>query len=251
MKKLTRPLALLLCLALLLTACGKSGKPETLRKSGLWTEPVKISAKYANAGDVRLKDYASELLGGFEGGAFLELCKAMKKSEVLEAAFKAYEDGFSSALKTNREKYGEDYLLKILLIAGREERFGSVQKAEWTAWLHELGDKYAEAGRQLAKMDKRSQMAFAASLGLELKDLSELAGQLSALGGLLRAAEAEDGYTLGVDRKISGSSLDSPSHNKSEMTVLRVNGVWVSPEIRQLLLLPLSALGLLSTAELS
>ena len=251
LKKSTRLTALLLCLALLLSACGKGDEPETLRKSGFRTVPIRVSAKYANAGDVKLKNYAAELLGGFEGGAFLDLCRLMKKSEALEAALGAYEDGFSDALRANREKYGEDYQLKILLIAGREERFGTVQKTEWKDWLQELGGKYAEAGRQLAKMDKKAQMEYAASIGLELTDLRELAGQLSAMGSLLKAAEVEDGWVLGVDRRISGSALDRPSHSKSEMTVMKVNGVWISPEVRQLLLMPLSALELLSTAELS
>ena len=63
MKKSMRLTALLLCLALLLSACGKGDEPETLRRSGFRTVPIRVSAKYANAGDVKLKNYAAELLG--------------------------------------------------------------------------------------------------------------------------------------------------------------------------------------------
>lgn len=194
------------------------------------TSPVRVMQKYANARDVDLGDLYRDVLAGMENNRAARLLDILDESDEFELWIERREGAFDDACAGMQNLFGRDFRIRYRNDKSLEEKLEREELKEYRSRIKTLGESYAELGKALGKLKNADLRDLAEDLDLDIKELRAAIQCLKDIGKKLRAADVSDGYELVVLVKITGSELDGPEEDDFDLTVLKVNGRWISAD---------------------
>lgn len=192
------------------------------------TTPISVMEKYVNTKDIKLETRTKDFLAGIEGNNLAKVIKIAKTSDEFRDDIADLEELAADAYEDRQDDYGKNFKIRYKNDKEVEEKIDRDDLKEYRAALKELGEQYADMGKTLGRLKSADLKDLAEDLDMDTKDLKTCIECLKTVGQKLRGAEVDDGYELEYLITITGSELDEPEEDDAEITVLKVNGKWVS-----------------------
>ena len=212
-------LALIIVAVILITLLAGGGK----------TSPFSVIEKIYNGKITSYETAVVKLLNGADKNTVSNIIKIMKKNDDFKEHYLEYnEEKLASILEHFEDEYGDDYKVRVRNERDSEEQLDEDDLDDYKDDLKELGKRYAALGKSLGSLKSSEKKDLADDLDISVSDLNKLIGYIKDLGSILKSAKVTDGYELEAEMTISGSELDEPETNYENLTVLKVNGKWVS-----------------------
>ena len=194
------------------------------------TTPIAVMEKYANAKEIELESVVKDMLGGIEGNNAAKIVKLASESDEFEDRIEELEETAADTYEDNQDEYGKNFKIRYKNDKEVEEKLDRDDLKDYKSRIKELGEEYAALGKALGKLKSAELKDLAEDLDMSTKDLKECIDCLKAIGQKLKGAEVSEGYDLEYLITITGSELDDPEEDDGELTVLKVNGKWVSTQ---------------------
>ena len=194
------------------------------------TTPVKMLEKYANAKEIKVETLVRDMVGGIEGNNAAKIVKLAAKSDEFEDRFEDLEEDAADAYEDNKDEYGKNFKIRYKNDKDVEEKIDRDDLKDYKSSLKDLGEDYAALGKALGKLKSGDLKDLAEDLDMDVKDVRTCIECLKTIGSKLKGAEVSEGYDLEYLITITGSELDEPEEDDGELTVLKVNGKWVSTQ---------------------
>lgn len=199
------------------------------------TTPIKVMEKYANAKEVKIETVIKDVVGGIDGNNAAKIVRLAAKSEDFGDRFADLEENAADLYADNQDEYGKNFKIRYKNDKEVEEKLESDERKEYRNEIKSLGEDYAELAKTLGKLKSADLKDLAEDLDMDVKDVKECIECLKTIGQKLKGVEVSDGYYLEYFITITGSELDEPDEDDGEVTVLKVNGKWVSEDCIDLL----------------
>ena len=194
------------------------------------TTPIKMLEKYANAKEIKVETLVKDMVGGIEGNNAAKIVRLAAKSDEFEDRFEDLEEDAADAYEDNKDEYGKNFKIRFKNDKDVEEKLDRDDLKDYKSSLKSLGEDYAALGKALGKLKSGDLKDLAEDLDMDAKDVRECIECLKTIGSKLKGAEVSEGYDLEYLITITGSELDEPEEDDGELTVLKVNGKWVSTQ---------------------
>ena len=192
------------------------------------TTPIKLMEKYANAREIKVETLVRDMVGGIEGNNAAKIVKLAAESDEFEDRFEDLEEEAADAYEDNKDEYGKNFKSRYKNDKDVEEKIDRDDLKDYKSDLKSLGEDYAALGKALGKLKSGDLKDLAEDLDMDVKDVRTCIECLKTIGSKLKGAEITEGYELEYLITITGSELDEPEEDDGELTVLKVNGKWVS-----------------------
>lgn len=192
------------------------------------TAPIDVMQKYANAKTVSMESFYGDILAGCEGNNAAKIVKLLKKSETFQDNYTDMEENFADLYEDKVDDYGKNFKITYKNDKSVEEKLDRDDLKDYKSEFKSLGEQFYELSKTMGKLKSSELKDLAEDLEMDVKDLKELIECMKELGQKLKGAEVSDGYDLEVLTVITGSELDDPDEDDFDMTVLKVNGKWIS-----------------------
>lgn len=199
------------------------------------TTPIAVLEKYANAKEFTYVSYLKDMVGGIEGNKAAKIVQLAAKSDEFKDLLEDFEENAADAWEDNKDEYGKNFKIRLKNDKEVEEKLDRDDLKDYKARIKELGEMYADLGKALGKLKSADLKDLAEDLDMDTKDLKEAIDCLKEIGSKLKGADVSDGYDLEYFVTITGSELDEPDEDDGELTVLKINGKWVSLQSLSLL----------------
>ena len=199
------------------------------------TTPIRVMEKYENAREIKLETVVKDMLAGVEGNNAAKIVKLARKSDEFKNRIEELEEDAADAYEDNQDEYGKNFKIRYKNDKEVEEKLDRDELKDYKSRIKDLGEDYAALGKALGKLKSSELKDLAEDLDMSTKDLKECIDCLKAIGSKLKGAEVSEGYDLEYLITITGSELDEPEEDDGELTVLKVNGKWVSTQSFSLL----------------
>lgn len=194
------------------------------------TTPIQVLEKYANAREIRIETLVKDAVGGIEGNNAAKMIKLAAKSDEFKDRFEDLEEDAADAYEDNKDEYGKNFKIRYKNDKDVEEKLDRDDLKDYKSSIKELGEDYAALGKTLGKLKSGDLKDLAEDLDMDVKDVKACIECMKTIGSKLKGAEVSDGYDLEYLITITGSELDEPEEDDGELTVLKVNGKWVSTQ---------------------
>ena len=194
------------------------------------TTPIAVMEKYANAKEIELESVVKDMLGGIEGNNAAKIVKLASESDEFEDRIEELEETAADTYEDNQDEYGKNFKIRFKNDKDVEEKIDRDDLKDYKSSLKDLGEDYAALGKALGKLKSGDLKDLAEDLDMDAKDVRECIECLKTIGSKLKGAEVSEGYDLEYLITITGSELDEPEEDDGELTVLKVNGKWVSTQ---------------------
>lgn len=194
------------------------------------TTPLAVMEKYANAKQIKLETVVKDMLGGIEGNNTAKIVKIARSSEEFKDRIEELEETSADTYEDNQDEYGKNFKIRYKNDKEVEEKIDKDDLKDYRSNIRELGDKYYDLGKALGKVKSADLKDLADDLDMSTKDLKACIDCLKTIGQKLKSADVSEGYDLEYFIIITGSELDEPDEDDGELTVLKVNGKWVSTQ---------------------
>ena len=194
------------------------------------TTPIKVMEKYANAREIKLEAVVKDMVGGVEGNNAAKIIKLAAKSDEFKDKIEELEEDAVDAYEDNQDEYGKNFKIRYKNDKEVEEKLDRDDLKDYKSRIKDLGEDYAALGKALGKLKSGDLKDLADDLDMSTKELKECIDCLKTIGQKLKGAEVSEGYDLEYLITITGSELDEPEEDDGELTVLKVNGKWVSTQ---------------------
>ena len=234
-------IALLLALLMVfsLAACGSSGSSSSgsrssgssKKKTNSYTSPVSFMEKYDNAKEVDMIKLVSEAYNGVDGGNMAKIMKIMAKSDDFKEIVEDFEEGWKEDYEDKVDEYGKNFKITYKNDKEMEEKLDRDELKNYKANIKSMGESILDMVDEFKEMDKDEQKDAAEEMGLSYSDLKDMVKYMEALGRELKSATVDEGYELEVIKTTTGKELDEPEEDEIDMTVLKVNGKWISLDV--------------------
>lgn len=195
---------------------------------GSKTTPISVMEKYVNTKEIKLETRTKDILAGIEGNKIAKIIKIAKKSDEFKDDIKDLEERAADAYEDRQDEYGKNFKIRYKNDKEVEEKLDRDDLKDYKSSLKSLGEEYADLGKALGKLKSADLKDLAEDLDMDVKDLKECIECLKTVGQKLKGAEVSEGYELEYLITITGSELDDPEEDDGKITVLKVNGKWVS-----------------------
>lgn len=192
------------------------------------TTPIRLMEKYANAKEIKFETFVKERAGGIEGNNAVKIVKLAAKSDEFKDRIADFEENSVDAYQDKQDDYGKNFKIRYKNDKEVEEKLDRDELKDYKSDLKSLGEDYAALGKALGKLKSAELKDLAEDLDMDVKDVKTCIDCLKAIGQKLKGADVTEGYDLEYLITITGSELDEPEEDDGEMTVLKVNGKWVS-----------------------
>ena len=239
-------IALLLALLMVfsLAACGSSGSSSSgsrssgssssgssKKKTNSYPSPVSFMEKYDNAKEVDFIKLVDEAYNGVDGGNMAKILKIMAKSDDFKEIVEDFEEGWKEDYEDKVEEYGKNFKITYKNDKEMEEKLDRDELKNYKANIKSMGESILDMVDEFKEMDKDEQKDAAEEMGLSYSDLKDMVKYMEALGRELKSATVDEGYELEVIKTTTGKELDEPEEDEIDMTVLKVNGKWISLDV--------------------
>ena len=194
------------------------------------TTPLAVMEKYANAKQIKLETVVKDMVGGIEGNKTAKIVKIARTSDEFKDRIEELEENAADTYEDNQDEYGKNFKIRYKNDKEVEEKIDKDDLKDYRSHIKELGDQYYELGKALGKLKSAELKDLAEDLDMSTKDVKECIDYLKTIGQKLKGAEVSEGYDLEYFITITGSELDDPDEDDGELTVLKVNGKWVSTQ---------------------
>ena len=192
------------------------------------TTPIRVMEKYVNTGEIKLETRTKDFLGGIEGNNLAKIIKIAKTSDEFKDDIADLEENAADAYEDRQDDYGKNFKIRYKNDKEVEEKLEREDLKEYRSAIKEIGENYADLGKALGRLKSGDLKDLAEDLDMDVKDLRTCIECLKTVGQKLKGVEVDDGYALEYLITITGSELDEPEEDDGEITVLKVNGKWVS-----------------------
>ena len=194
------------------------------------TTPIKVLEKYANAKEIEVETFVRDMIGGIEGNNAVKIVKLAAKSDEFKDRFEDLEEDAADAYEDSKDEYGKNFKIRYKNDKEVEEKLDRDELKDYKSDLKSLGEDYAALGKALGKLKSGDLKDLAEDLDMDVKDVKACIECLKTIGQKLKGAEITEGYDLEYLITITGSELDEPEEDDGELTVLKINGKWVSTQ---------------------
>ena len=194
------------------------------------TTPIKVLEKYANAKEIEVETVVRDMIGGIEGNNAAKLIRLADDSDEFEDRFEELEEDAVDAHQDKQDEYGKNFKIRYKNDKEVEEKLDRDELKDYKSDLKSLGEDYAALGKALGKLKSGDLKDLAEDLDMDVKDVKACIECLKTIGQKLKGAEITEGYDLEYLITITGSELDEPEEDDGELTVLKINGKWVSTQ---------------------
>lgn len=194
------------------------------------TTPIKVLEKYANAKEIEVETVVRDMIGGIEGNNAAKLIRLADDSDEFEDRFEELEEDAADAHQDKQDEYGKNFKIRYKNDKEVEEKLDRDELKDYKSDLKSLGEDYAALGKALGKLKSGDLKDLAEDLDMDVKDVKACIECMKTIGSKLKGAEVSDGYDLEYLITITGSELDEPEEDDGELTVLKINGKWVSTQ---------------------
>ena len=194
------------------------------------TTPIKVLEKYANAKEIEVETVVRDMIGGIEGNNAAKLIRLADDSDEFEDRFEELEEDAADAHQDKQDEYGKNFKIRYKNDKEVEEKLDRDELKDYKSDLKSLGEDYAALGKALGKLKSGDLKDLAEDLDMDVKDVKACIECLKTIGQKLKGAEITEGYDLEYLITITGSELDEPEEDDGELTVLKINGKWVSTQ---------------------
>lgn len=189
--------------------------------------PIKTMQKYAN-----MKKYYDstdkqlDLLNGFAENESKALMKIMKDSEYYEDEnLDDLKEDYKDRIDEMKDEYGKNYKYTYKVVD--KEKLDKDELKEYRDELRDQADALDSQIDASKDFDSDDWEDVADSMGLSKSKAKKYYSILKDLKKVYKNAKVTAGYTLTVEITLSGSELDEPEVDETEITVLKVNGRWI------------------------
>ena len=194
------------------------------------TTPIKVLEKYVNAKEFEVETVVRDMIGGIEGNNAAKLIRLADDSDEFEDRFEELEEDAADAHQDKQDEYGKNFKIHYKNDKEVEEKLDRDELKDYKSDLKSLGEDYAALGKALGKLKSGDLKDLAEDLDMDVKDVKACIECLKTIGQKLKGAEITEGYDLEYLITITGSELDEPEEDDGELTVLKINGKWVSTQ---------------------
>jgi hypothetical protein len=194
------------------------------------TTPIKVLEKYANSKEIEVEAVVRDMIGGIEGNNAAKLIRLADDSDEFEDRFEELEEDAADAHQDKQDEYGKNFKIRYKNDKEVEEKLDRDELKDYKSDLKSLGEDYAALGKALGKLKGGDLEDLAEDLDRDVKDVKACIECLKTIGQKLKGAEITEGYDLEYLITITGSELDEPEEDDGELTVLKINGKWVSTQ---------------------
>lgn len=194
------------------------------------TAPIKMLEKYANAKEIKLENVVKDAVGGIEGNNAAKIIKLAARSDEFKDRIADLEEDAADAYQDKADDYGKNFKIRYKNDKEVEEKLDRDDLKDYKSNLKDLGEDYAALGKALGKLKSGDLKDLAEDLDMDVKDVKTCIECLKTIGQKLKGADVSEGYDLEYLITITGSELDEPDEDDGELTVLKVNGKWVSTQ---------------------
>ena len=194
------------------------------------TTPLKVLEKYENAKEIKLETVVKDAIGGIEGNNAAKLVRLAAKSDEFKDRIADIEEDAADAYQDKADDYGKNFKIRYKNDKEVEEKLDRDDLKDYKDELKALGEDYAALGKALGKLKSADLKDLAEDLDMDVKDVKTCIDCLKTIGQKLKGAEVSEGYDLEYLITTTGSELDEPDEDDGRLTVLKVNGKWVSTQ---------------------
>ncbi|MBR5343750.1 MAG: hypothetical protein IK149_07620 [Oscillospiraceae bacterium] len=201
----------------------------TLLAGGGKTSSFSLLEKMYNGKITSYETAVVKLLNGADKNTVSNILKIMKKNDDFKEDYlESNEESLALMIERFEDEYGDDFKVRIRNERDSQEQIDEDDLDDYKDDLKELGKRYAALGKSLSSLKSSEKKDLAEDLDISVSDLNKLIGYIKDLGSVLKTAKVTDGYDLEAEMTITGSELDEPETEYENLTVLKVNGKWVS-----------------------
>lgn len=192
--------------------------------------PIKVMQKYDNS----KKYYDSfdkqlDLLNGFCEDEYEDLVKLMKSSEEYdEDEIADAKEDFQDEIEDMKEEYGKNYKYTYKII--EKEELDKDDLREYRDELRDYADSLESQLEIVEEYDSDDWEDIADDLGLSKSKAKKYYSILEDIRKVYKKAKVSAGYDLTVEVTLTGSELEEPETDEIDITVLKVDGRWISED---------------------
>lgn len=163
-------------------------------------------------------------MGGYGKSELKKMYKILSSSDNFDDYKEDLEDNYEDFLDNMEDEYGKRWKLSYKI--EDKDKLDKDDLKDAKDMIKSTGSALADWADGILDMDNDDLKDTADEMGLKKDDLKKLAQIAKDLGKKLKKAKVTAGYDLEVNIRIKGS--DDEDDNDIDMTVVKVDGKWVS-----------------------
>lgn len=191
--------------------------------------PVKAAMKVSRMEADEIMDVSIGMWNGLAEKQLREISEIMERSELFMEYYEELQFDVAEDAKDTAEMYGEDYTVSL-----KELGRLPLSKYELREYRHDIREYISDIGyivdasEEFKATDWRE---FSYAVDLSKADAKKLIEAYGEFVNEMEPVRVTEGYELVLQTTINGGNLEKPVVSTHELTVIKLNGRWISVDL--------------------